>query len=120
MKRSTPKGQRADKDTSPGPHIETLISVVDHRSVFTRTKNFDRRIEAKYDSGESVSCCSFEIYDSLKLKRSLKLEPELRRLKAANQLTIVTRDVVRLPVNLGGRKLEHNFFLSWLNWNLTA
>ena len=56
-----------------------------------------------------MSCLSSEIYDSLKLKHSLKLQPALRQLKAANQLPIETRGVVRLPISLGGRKFEHNF-----------
>ena len=56
-----------------------------------------------------MSCLSSEIYDSRKLKHSLKLEPALRQLKAANQLRIETRGVVRLAVSLGRRKFEHNF-----------
>ena len=55
-KPSTPEGQRADKDTSPGPQVQTLNSVVDHRSVFIQIKIFDRFIEAMCDSGASVSC----------------------------------------------------------------
>ena len=104
-----PKGQRADKNTPPGPQIETLNSVVDHRSVFIQIPFFDRIIEAICDSGASVSCLSSEIYDSLKLKPSLKLEPALRQVKAAQQLPIETRGVVRLPISLGGRKFEHIF-----------
>ena len=68
---------------------------------------FDRIIEAICNSGASVSCLSSEIYDSLKLKQSLKLEPALRQLKAANQVPIETRGVVRLPISLGERKCEH-------------
>ena len=56
-----------------------------------------------------MSSLSNENYDSLKLKRSLKLEPALRQLKAANQLPIEARGVVRLPIRLGGRKFEQNF-----------
>ena len=52
---------------------------------------------------------SSEIYDSLKLKYALKMEPALRQLKTADQLPIETRGVVRLPISLGGRKFEHNF-----------
>ena len=78
LKTSTPKGQRTDKDASPGPQIETLNPVVDHRSVFIRIKIFDLRIEAICDIGASVSCLSSGIDDSLKLKHSLKLEPALR------------------------------------------
>ena len=77
--------------------------------MFIQITIFDRTIEAICDSGASVSCLSSEIYDSLKLKHSLRLEPALRQLKAANQLPIETRGVVRLPISLGGRKLEHNF-----------
>ena len=72
-------------------------------------KIFDRIIEAIRDSGASVSCLSSEIYDSLKLKHSLKMEPALSQLKAANQLPIETRGVVRLPISLGGRNIEQNF-----------
>ena len=39
----------------------------------------------------------------------MKWEPALTQLKAANQLPIETRAVVRLPICLGGRKFEHNF-----------
>ena len=56
-----------------------------------------------------MSCLSSEIYDSLNWKHSLKLEPALRQLKAANQLPIETRGVVRLPISLGGRIFEPNF-----------
>ena len=56
-----------------------------------------------------MSCLSSEIYDSLKLKHCLKLQPALRQLKAANQLPIETRGIVRLPISLAGRKFEHNF-----------
>ena len=56
-----------------------------------------------------MSCLSSEIYNSLKLKQSLRLEPALRQLEAANQLPIETRGVVRLLISLGGRKFEHNF-----------
>ena len=86
-----------------------MNSVVDQRSVCIRIKIFDCIIEAICDSGESVSCFSSEIYDSLKVKHSLKMEPALRQLKAANQLPIETRGVVRLPICLGGRKFEHKF-----------
>ena len=54
-------------------------------------------------------CLSSEMYDSLKLKHSFKLETALRLRKAANQLPIETRGVVCLCVSLGGRKFEHNF-----------
>ena len=77
--------------------------------MFIQITIFDRIIEAICDSGASVSCLSSEIYDSLKLKHSLKLEPALRQLKASNQLPIETRGVVRLPISLGGRKFEHIF-----------
>ena len=77
--------------------------------MFIQITIFDRIIEAICDSGASVSCLSSEIYDALKLKHSLRLEPALRQLKAANQLPIETRGVVRLPISLGGRKFEHNF-----------
>ena len=56
-----------------------------------------------------MSCFSSEIYDFLKLKHSLKVEPALRQLKAANQLPTETRGVLRIPISLGGRKFEHNF-----------
>ena len=72
-------------------------------------KIFDRIIEAICDNGASVSCLCSGIYDSLKLKHSVELEPALRQLKAANQIPIETRGVVRLPISLGRRKLEHNF-----------
>ena len=77
--------------------------------MFIQITIFDCIIEAICDSGASVSCLSSEIYDSLKLKHSLKLQPALRQLKAANQLPIETRGVVRLPISLGGRNFEHNF-----------
>ena len=106
---STPGVQRADKDTPPGPQIETLNSAVDHRSVFVQIKIFDCIIEAIRDSGASLVVKSCLSSDSLKLKHSLKLEPALRQLKAANQLPIETRGVVRLLISLGGGKFEHNF-----------
>ena len=37
------------------------------------------------------------------------MEPALRQLKAASQLPIDMRGVVRLPISLGGRKLYHIF-----------
>ena len=77
--------------------------------MFIQLKIFDRIIEAICDSGASVSCLSSENYDSLNLKHSLKLELAPRQLKAANQLPIETRGFVRLPISLGGRKIEHNF-----------
>ena len=109
LKASTPEGQQADRDTSPGPQVQTLNSVVDHWSVFIQIKIFDCIIEAICDSGASVACLSSETFDSLILKHSLKLEPALRQLKAANQLPIQTWGVVRLPISLGGRKFEVNF-----------
>ena len=109
LRTSAPKGQRADRGTPPGSQIETFNSVVDHRSVFIQIKSFDRIIEAICGSGASVSCLSSEAYDSFKLEHSLKLEPALRQLKAANQFPIETRGIVRLPISLGGRKFEHNF-----------
>ena len=66
LKASTPEGQRAGKDTSPGPQIQTLNSIVDHGSVFIPIKIFDRITEAICDSGASVSCLSIKVYDSLK------------------------------------------------------
>ena len=69
--------------------------------MFIQITIFDRIIEAICDSGASVSCLSSEIYGSLKLEHSLKLEPALRQLKAANQLPIETRGVIRLPIKLG-------------------
>ena len=86
-----------------------MNSDVDHRSVFIQIKLFDRIIEAICDSGASVSCLISEIYDSLRLKHSLKLEPALRQLKAANQFPIETRGVLRLPISIGEGKFEHNF-----------
>ena len=77
--------------------------------MFIQIKTFDRIVDAICDSGASVSCLSSEIYDSLKLKHSLKLEPALRQLKAANQLPIDSRGLVRLPISLGGRKFDINF-----------
>ena len=107
LKASTPEGQRADKDTSPGPQVQTLNSVVDHRSVFIQIKNFDRIIEAICDNGASVPCLSTEIYDSLKTKHSLKMETSRTQLKAANELPIEKRGIVRLPVKLCGINVEH-------------
>ena len=109
LKASSPEGQRADKNTSPRPQNQTLNSVVDHRNVFIQIKFFDRIIEAICDSGASVSCFSIKIYDSLKTKHSLKMEPSRTQLKAANQLNIETRGNVRLPVKIGGIKVEHKF-----------
>ena len=77
--------------------------------MFIQIKIFDCIIEAICDSEASVSWLSSEIYDSLKLKHSLKLEPALRQLEAANQLPNETRGVVRLPISLGRRKPDHNF-----------
>ena len=70
-------------------------------------------MEAVYDSGASVSSClSNKIYDSLKLKHSLTLEPSQAQLKAASRLPIETRYVVRFPVSLGRRIFEQNFYVS--------
>ena len=77
--------------------------------MFIQIKIFERIIEAICDSGASVLCLSSEIYDSLNYKHSLKMEPALRQLKAANQLPIEMRGVVRLPISLGRRNFEHNF-----------
>ena len=43
------------------------------------------------------------------MRHSLKLEPTLRQLEAANQLPVETRVVVRLPRGLGGSKFEQSF-----------
>ena len=109
LKASTSEGQRADKDTSPDPQVQTLNSVVAHPSVFIQIKIFDRITEAICDSGASVSCLSIEINDSLKTKHSLKMEPSRTQLKAANHLPKETRGTVRLPVKIGGMKAEHEF-----------
>ena len=66
-------------------------------------------MEAICDSGESVSCLVSEIYHSLKTKHSLKMEPSRTQVKARNQLPIETRSIVRLPVKIGGLKVEHKF-----------
>ena len=102
LKAFTQEGQRADKDTSPGAQVQTLNSVVDHRSVFNQIKTFDRIIEAICDSVASVSCLSIEYYDDLKTKLSLKMEPSRTQLRAANHLPIQTRGIVRFPAKIGG------------------
>ena len=87
--------------------------------MFVQKNIFDRIIGAICDSGAIVFCLSSEIYDSFKLKPSLKLEPALRQLKAVNQLPIETPGVLRLPITLGGIKIEH-IFMFWLSRKPTA
>ena len=64
-------------------------------------------MEAIWDSGANMSCLSIEIYDSLKTKHSLEMEPSRTQIKAANQLPIETRGIVHLPVKIGGMKFQH-------------
>ena len=109
LKASTPESQPADKDTSPVPQVQTLNSVVDQWSVFIQIKISDRIIEAICDSGASVSCLSIEVYDFLKTKHSVKMGPSGTHLNAASQLPSETRGIVRLPVEIGGIKVEHKF-----------
>ena len=110
LKASTPEGQRADKDTSPVPQVQTLNSIVDHRSVFIQIKIFDRIFEAICDSGASMSSTSIEIYVSLKTKHSLKMEPSRTQLEAASQLPIKTGGIVNIPVKKkSGMKVEQKF-----------
>ena len=93
-----PEGQRADINTSRESQTQIMNLVVDHRSVFIQIKIFDCVIETICNSGASVSCFSNEMYISLKSKHSLKFELSLTKLKAANQLPVETRGVLRLPV----------------------
>ena len=65
LEMSTLAGQSADKTTNRGPQIQTLNSVVDHRSVFVQLSIFDTVIEAVCDSGASVSCLSSEAFSRL-------------------------------------------------------
>ena len=40
------------------------------------------------------------------------MEPSGTQLKAANQLPMETRGIVRLPVKIGGKKVEQKFHIS--------
>ena len=56
-----------------------------------------------------MSRLSIEIFDSLKTKHSVEMKPSGTHLNAANQLPTETRDLERLPVKIGGMKIEQNF-----------
>ena len=109
LEMSTLAGQSADKTTNRGPQIQTLNSVVDHRSVFVQLSIFNTVIEAVCDSGASVSCLSSDAFGKLKNGKKLELKPSDTKLVAANKQPIVTRGIVQLPLQIGPRHYEHSF-----------
>ena len=109
LEKSTPTGRRADETTRTGQQIQTLNSVVDHRSVFLKLTVFGKVIEAVCDSGASVSCLSSVVFDKHKKLGKLKLLPTETKVVAANKLPITSRGRVRLPITIGPKHYEHDF-----------
>ena len=62
---------------------------------------YEKKIEAVRGCGAIVSCLGPLIYDELKQTHKLDLKPCSRKLKAANDLPIEVKGVVRLPVVIG-------------------
>ena len=92
--------------------MQTLNSVIDHRSVFVQLSICGKIIEAVCDSGASVSCLSSNVFDQIKQLQKLKLEPTQDKLVAANKLPIQTRGKVLLLLKIGPKQFEH-VFMSW-------
>ena len=109
LEKSTPTGRRADRTTTIGPPIQTLNSVVDHRSVFLKLTVFGKTIEAVCDSGASVSCLSSVVFDKLQELDKLKLLRTATKFVAANKLPITSRGTVRLPITIGPKHYQHEF-----------
>ena len=72
-------------------------------------ENCEKKIEAVCDCGAIVSCLSCFIYDELEEMRKLDLKPCLRKRRAANDLPIEVKGVVRVPVLIGPKSYEHDF-----------
>ena len=72
-------------------------------------KTFEKKIEAVCDCRASVSCLSPLIYDELKRTHKLDLKACLRKLRAANGVSIEVKGVVRVPVIIGPKTYEHDF-----------
>ena len=89
--------------------MQTLNSVIDHRSVFVQLSICGKIIEAVCDSGASVSCLSSNVFDQIKQLQKLKLEPTQDKLVAANKLPIQTRGKVLLLLKIGPKQFEHVF-----------
>ena len=92
-----------------GPQIQTINSVVDHRSVFLKLTVFGKAIVAVCDSGASVSCLSSIVFDDLQKLGKLKLLLTETKLVAANKLPITSRGTVRLPITIGPKHYENDF-----------
>ena len=56
-----------------------------------------------------MSCLSPLIYEELKQTHKLDLKPCLRKLRAANDLPIEIKGVVRVPVIIGPKAYENDF-----------
>ena len=68
----------------------------------------EKKIGAVCVCSASVLCLSPSIYDELKQTHKLDLKPCLRKLRAADGLTLEVKGVVRVPVVIGPKSYEHD------------